>query len=124
MAGVHQVPGGGEGRAQGGVQGRTNGREGHLQDNLKIRDSSEIERFAKKAQQIKPTLKHESLHKLGKPFAEESLANPEQQFSMDSKSLRSEFDAFDTDGNGVISKDEFMAVSAQSCYVRYSLCRT
>ena len=32
---------------------------------------------------------------------------------MDSKSLRSEFDAFDTDGNGVISKDEFMAVSGE-----------
>jgi len=30
--------------------------------------------------------------------------------SMDSKSLRSEFDAFDTDGNGVISKGEFMAM--------------
>ena len=38
---------------------------------------------------------------------------------MDSKSLRSEFDAFDTDGNGVISKDEFMAVSMQSCYVQF-----
>ena len=29
---------------------------------------------------------------------------------MDTTSLKSEFDAFDTDGNGVISKDEFMAV--------------
>ena len=36
-----------------------------------------------------------------------------KQFSMDSKSLRSEFDAFDTDGNGVISKQEFMAVSGE-----------
>ena len=36
--------------------------------------------------------------------------------SMDSKSLRSEFDAFDTDGNGVISKGEFMAVSGAGCH--------
>ena len=33
-----------------------------------------------------------------------------QHTSMDTTSLKSEFDAFDTDGNGVISKDEFMAV--------------
>ena len=70
VAGVHQVPGGGEGRAQGGVQGRTNVREGHLHDNLKIWDSSTVELFAKKAQQMQPTLKHESLviTQVGKTF--------------------------------------------------------
>ena len=129
VAGVHQVPDGGEGRAQGGVQVGRVMRNSHQ----KIRQNRNKYLTEYSSGWSIWTLFRKLMYFISCLidiflFLVWHLSNSiyntyvfpvitiwnydyEYQHSMDSKSLRSEFDAFDTDGNGLISKDEFMAVS-------------